>query len=90
MPGGFCVGRDNASPPSTSGSNCGVTSSPTTPTNGEFLIHMSVPFEPTGLIQDIGGNARFGLMEFRNSGDGGKVLVPIGWNMATPYVKSLR
>src|SRR5207245_2538698 len=66
-------------------SSCGLISSPTTPANGEFIIHIAVPFEPTGLIQDIGANARFGLMEFRNSGDGGKVLVPIGWNMVTPY-----
>src|SRR5213593_2093647 len=80
--GGFCVGKSGSGPAS---SSCGLISSPTTPANGEFIIHIAVPFEPTGLIQDIGANGRFGLMEFRSSGDGGKVLVPIGWNQATPY-----
>jgi type IV pilus assembly protein PilY1 len=83
--GGFCVGRSNVAPPATNATNCGITSSPTTPANGEFLIHMTVSTEPTGVIQQLGGNARFGLLEFRVSGDGGKVLVPIGSNQATPY-----
>src|SRR5437867_7919373 len=42
VPGGFCVGRDNASPPSTSASACGVTGAPTPGTTGEYLIHMAV------------------------------------------------
>jgi type IV pilus assembly protein PilY1 len=83
--GGFCVGRSNVAPPGTSAATCGIASSPTTPTNGEFLIHLVVGTEPTGVLQELGNNARFGLLEFRLSGDGGKVLVPIGSNQATPY-----
>lgn len=34
--------------------------------------------EPTGVIQQVGAKARFGLMEFKGSGDGGKVLADVG------------
>src|SRR2546425_9111668 len=80
--GGFCVGKSSIGPPS---SSCGIVSSPTTPANGEFLVHVAVDTEPLGVIQDLGDKARFGLLEFRDSGDGGKVLVPIGSTVATPY-----
>src|SRR5438094_7287837 len=83
--GGFCVGRSNAAPPGTSAAACGIASSPTTSANGEFLLHLVVGTEPTGVIQQLGDKARFGLLEFRASGDGGIVLVPIGSNQAVPY-----
>ncbi len=35
----------------------------------------------TGVIQEVGAKARFGLMEFKGSGDGGKVLNDVGGNV---------
>ncbi|PYX53076.1 MAG: hypothetical protein DMG73_21205, partial [Acidobacteria bacterium] len=91
--GGFCVGGNKGPGPTTSDAACniapsaGVVSSPTTPANGEFIIHVSVATEPTGVVQDLGDKARFGLIEFRvfGAGNGGKVLVPIGSTQGTPY-----
>src|SRR5438309_4779663 len=91
--GGFCVGGNKGPGPTTSDAACnvapsaGVVSSPTTPANGEFLIHVSVATEPTGVVQDLGDKARFGLIEFRvfGAGNGGKVLVPIGSTQGIPY-----
>src|SRR5438309_4988921 len=92
-PGGFCVGGNKAPGPTLSAAACnvapsaGVASSPTTPANGEFMIHVSVATEPTGVVQDLGDKARFGLIEFRafGAGSGGKVLVPIGSTQGIPY-----
>nr|MBI3612915.1 hypothetical protein [Nitrospirota bacterium] len=94
--GGFCVGGEKAAAPTTSTTTCGVfAGSPTSAVpspatadwaaNGEFMVRLSVATEPTGVIQDLGDKARFGLLEFRASGDGGKVLVPIGSFQATDY-----
>jgi len=81
--GGFCVGRDDTARPGSG--NCGITGAPTPGTTGEYLVHVAVAVEPPGVIQDLGDKVRMGLLEFRNSGDGGKVLVPIGWTLATTY-----
>lgn len=42
-------------------------------------------YEPTGIIQQVGAKARFGLMEFKGSGDGGRVLADVG---STPLVNN--
>jgi type IV pilus assembly protein PilY1 len=42
--------------------------------------------EPIGIIQQVGNKARFGLMEFKGSGDGGKVLADVG---STPLANDL-
>src|SRR5712691_6381755 len=81
--GGFCVGRDDTARPGSG--NCGITGAPTPGTTGEYLGHVAVAVEPPGVIQDLGDKVRMGLLEFRNSGDGGKVLVPLGWTLATTY-----
>lgn len=39
--------------------------------------------EPAGVIQQIGDKARFGLMEFKGAGDGGKVLADVGSGMTS-------
>ena len=39
---------------------------------------LTVSSEPTGVIQQIGSKARFGLFEFKGAGDGGRVLVGLG------------
>ena len=83
--GGFCVGASNVAEPSSGATACGIVGAATPPTTGEFMIQVSAATEPTGVIQDLGDKARFGLIEFRNSGDGGKVLVPIGSTQGIPY-----
>lgn len=35
----------------------------------------------TGILQQVGNKARFGLMQFKSSGDGGKVLADVGGNL---------
>ncbi len=75
----------NLAPPTTGAGACGIASTPTTPANGAFLLHLAVATEPTGVLQQLGDKARFGLLEFRSSSDGGKVLVPIGSSQAVPY-----
>jgi type IV pilus assembly protein PilY1 len=82
--GGFCVGREDVANPSiASKSTCGTFASGAT--NGQFRIHVGVAVEPTGLIQDLGDKARFGLLEFRADSVGGRVVVPIGAFQSVPY-----
>ncbi len=57
-------------------------------TEQKFVGRLTVTTEPVGVIQQLGDRARFGLLEFRNSGDGGKVLVPIGSTQSVPYDSS--
>ena len=84
--GSFCVGNVTASPVQGSGAAaCNVTGAGTPGANGVFVLHASVVTEPLGVVQDLGDKARFGLLEFRNSGDGGKVLVPLGSLQSTLY-----
>ncbi|WP_447978063.1 pilus assembly protein [Candidatus Nitrospira bockiana] len=52
--------------------------------SSSYTLTVDVSYEPTGIIQAIGGKARFGLMEFKsgpNFPDGGKVLAYVGDNM---------
>ena len=86
--GGFCVGGNKVAAPSTTATACGVTGAPTPGTNGEYLIRASVATEPLGVIQDIGDQARFGLMEFQSSSEGGILDVPIGSTVFKPYTGS--
>jgi type IV pilus assembly protein PilY1 len=51
-----------------------------------FTITVVPTSEPIGIIQQVGSKARFGLMEFKGSGDGGKVLSDVG---STPLANSL-
>jgi type IV pilus assembly protein PilY1 len=62
-----------------SGSSC--SSGSTT----SFDLEVVPVTEPTGVIQQVGNKARFGLMEFKGSGDGGKVLADVG---STPLVNN--
>ena len=39
--------------------------------------------EPSGVLQQIGNRARFGLMQFKDDAEGAKVLAPIGGNLNT-------
>ncbi len=71
LAGFFCVDAAATFPTS------GCTSSGGGFTSQSFGIRVVVDTEPTGVVQDLGDKARFGLMEFKGN-DGAKVLTPIG------------
>lgn len=78
LAGFFCVDEAATFPTS------GCTSSGGTFTEQAFAIHVVVDTEPTGVAQDLGDKARFGLMEFKGN-DGIKVLTPIGWRQSVDF-----
>ncbi len=47
-------------------------------TNKKFELKVGYTTEPTGVIQQIGAQARFGLFEFKPTGDGARMLVGVG------------
>ncbi len=65
----FCVDDD-----ATFSSNCGDTFSQ----GRKYELKIGYSTEPTGVIQQIGVQARFGLFEFKPAGDGARMLVGIG------------
>jgi type IV pilus assembly protein PilY1 len=83
--GSFCVNDDNNRPSPDSESSC-------TADNGggfteqQFVIRVTKDTEPTGVIQEVGAQVRFGLMKFLGvsyfsdgvSNEGGQVEVPVG------------
>ncbi len=64
----FCVDND-----STFDSNCGDGYS-----QRKYWLKIGYSTEPTGVIQQIGASARFGLFEFKPTGDGARMLVGVG------------
>ena len=64
----FCVDND-----STPDSNCGDGYS-----QRKYELKIGYSTEPTGVIQQIGVQARFGLFEFKPAGDGARMLVGLG------------
>lgn len=64
----FCVDND-----ATFNTNCGDSYS-----QRKYELKIGYPLEPTGVIQQIGSSARFGLFEFKPTGDGARMLVGVG------------
>ena len=64
----FCVDND-----ATFNSNCGDGYS-----QRKYELKIGYSAEPTGVIQQIGASARFGLFEFKPTGDGARMLVGVG------------
>jgi type IV pilus assembly protein PilY1 len=64
----FCVDNDNSF-----NSNCGDSFS-----QRKYELKIGYSAEPTGTIQQIGAQARFGLFEFKPTGDGARMLVGVG------------
>ncbi|MCI1278293.1 MAG: hypothetical protein LKG23_04825 [Nitrospira sp.] len=64
----FCVDNDT-----TFDSNCGDSYSVR-----KYHLKIGYTNEPTGVIQQIGGKARFGLMEFKSNSEGARMLVGAG------------
>lgn len=46
-----------------------------------YTLTADVSYEPNGIIQQVGTKARFGLMQFKGAGDGGKVMADVGGNL---------
>lgn len=73
--GSFCVDNDNGQP---SGTSC-------TDSDGysesNWQIRVDVLQNPSGVMQQVGSRARFGLMQFKGAGDGGQVLSDVGGNI---------
>lgn len=64
----FCVEDDTSF-----NSNCGDSYSVR-----KYELKIGYSVEPTGVIQQIGSKARFGLMEFKSSSEGARMLVSAG------------
>lgn len=81
MQGTFCVDNDSDAPASNA-TACNVTSGGGSDNDAfvesQFAIRLAVAFDQTGVIQQIGSQARFGLFEFKGAGDGARMLVGLG------------
>ncbi|MEQ1627244.1 MAG: PilC/PilY family type IV pilus protein [Nitrospira sp.] len=64
----FCIDNDN-----TFNTDCGDGYS-----QRKYWLKIGYATEPTGVIQQIGAQARFGLFEFKPAGDGARMLVGVG------------
>ncbi|MGH7207391.1 MAG: hypothetical protein ACREI2_14425, partial [Nitrospiraceae bacterium] len=69
LKGAFCLDNDSTQPGSSSCSDGDAYSE-----TGPWTIRIDHFENATGVIQEVGSKARFGLMEFKGAGDGGKVL----------------
>ena len=74
----FCLDNDNSF-----NSNCGDSYSVR-----KYQLKVGHIFEPTGVIQQIGAQARFGLFEFKPAGDGARMLVGIGSRQSIDFAGS--
>lgn len=66
--GYFCVDNDNSF-----NADCGDGYS-----QRKYWLKIGSATEPTGVIQQVGAQARFGLFEFKPAGDGARMLVGVG------------
>jgi len=74
----FCVDNDNSF-----NSGCGDSYSVR-----KYQLKIGLSAEPTGVIQQIGAQARFGLFEFKPAGDGARMLVGIGSRQSINFADS--
>jgi type IV pilus assembly protein PilY1 len=75
----FCVDDD-----SSFNSNCGDSFS-----RRKYELKIGQSTEPTGVIQQVGSKARFGLFEFKPAGDGARMLVSPGSRQAINFSDSV-
>ena len=76
--GYFCVDNDNSF-----NTNCGDSYS-----QRKYELKIGNSTEPTGVIQQVGSKARFGLFEFKPAGDGARMLVSPGSRQAINFSNS--
>lgn len=74
MGGSFCIDNDSTAPSDTA-TSC---SDGDSFAESQYQLRLAMSAEPTGVIQQIGSKARFGLFEFKGAGDGGRMLVGLG------------
>ncbi|MCE9534947.1 MAG: hypothetical protein K8R65_00865, partial [Nitrospirae bacterium] len=77
--GYFCVDND-----STFNNNCGDGYSVR-----QYQLKIGMSTEPTGVVQQVGAKARFGLFEFKPAGDGARMLVSPGSRQAINFSDSV-
>lgn len=77
LKGSVCVDDDNTQP---SGADCSDSDGYA---ESNWQIRVDLFENASGIIQQVGSKARFGLMEFKGSGDGGKVLSDIGGSVTS-------
>lgn len=77
LKGSFCVDDDSGQP---GGSSCSDNDGYL---ESNWQIRVDLLQNASGIIQEVGSKARFGLMEFKGSGDGGKVLSDVGGNVTS-------
>jgi type IV pilus assembly protein PilY1 len=75
----FCVDNDNSF-----NSSCGDSYS-----QRKYELKIGNSTEPTGVIQQVGSKARFGLFEFKPAGDGARMLVSPGSRQAINFADSV-
>ncbi|MGQ0810011.1 MAG: pilus assembly protein [Nitrospiraceae bacterium] len=71
----FCIDNDNSF-----NTNCGDPYS-----LRRYELKVGYTTEPTGVIQQVGSKARFGLFEFKPAGDGARMLVSAGARQAIDF-----
>jgi type IV pilus assembly protein PilY1 len=54
----------------------------------KYQLKVGLSAEPTGVIQQIGAQARFGLFEFKPAGDGARMLVGLGSRQSINFADS--
>jgi type IV pilus assembly protein PilY1 len=74
MAGSLCVDDDGTAP----ASNATTCTDADGFAESNYKMRFSSTVEPTGVVQQIGPQARFGLFEFKGTGDGARMLVGIG------------
>ncbi len=74
MQGTFCVDNDGTSPGTTAG-NC---SDGDGFAESQYSLRLAMSSEPTGVVQQIGPQARFGLFEFKDTSEGARMMVGVG------------
>ncbi|MGH7252388.1 MAG: hypothetical protein ACREIE_01175, partial [Nitrospiraceae bacterium] len=75
LKGTFCVDNDSNQDTSSDCNDGGGY------TETKWQIRVDHFENATGVIQQVGAKARFGIMEFKGAGDGGKVLSDVGSNI---------
>jgi type IV pilus assembly protein PilY1 len=81
LAGNFCVDDDSNAPASTAGSCVEGDAFQ----EGVFQLYLGLGTEPTGVLQQVGNQARFGLAVFSTDNAGSRVLVGLGARQAIDF-----
>ena len=91
MQGTFCVDNDSDPPPS-NGIACNKKSDGSNDSDAfvesQFTLKFAVAGEPTGVVQQIGPQARFGLFEFKDTSEGARMMVGVGSRQSIDFAGS--